>query len=151
MKKRRHTPQNKTMLHRAFAEPKEATLRSRNAENVGTKCLLEEYPCECLSLLLPCFVCLHVLAILFQVVGQAYVYLETIRSLLPIEKEPFPVFDSKGQKKGTLVVSVDIQVGPPRTYIEGYISDVGGRPVLPPSQERRPMLHLLPYMLSCWA
>lgn len=46
-------------------------------------------------------------------------YLETIRSLLPIEQEPFPIFDSKGQKQGTLVVSIDIQVGPPRADIEG--------------------------------
>ncbi|KAL8430559.1 hypothetical protein Efla_000504 [Eimeria flavescens] len=47
----------------------------------------------------------------YQVLGQAYVYLETIRSLLPIDKEPFPIFDSKGQKQGTLVISIDIQVG----------------------------------------
>ncbi|CDI75167.1 kinesin, putative [Eimeria praecox] len=55
----------------------------------------------------------------YQVVGQAYVYLETIRSLLPIEKEPFPIFDSKGQKRGTLVVSIDIQVAPTRSETEG--------------------------------
>ncbi|KAL8445326.1 hypothetical protein Emed_005668 [Eimeria media] len=55
----------------------------------------------------------------YQVLGQAYVYLETIRNLLPIEKEPFPIFDSKGQKQGTLVISVDIRVGLPKTDIDG--------------------------------
>ncbi|XP_026192396.1 kinesin-like protein KIF13A [Cyclospora cayetanensis] len=56
----------------------------------------------------------------YQVVGQAYVYLETIRSLLPIENEPFPIFDCKGQKKGILILSIDIKVGPPRTDLDGY-------------------------------
>ena len=61
----------------------------------------------------------------FQVVGQAYVYLETIRSLLSIEKEPFPIFDSKGQKQGTVVISIDIQVGLPRSDMEGYDHGLG--------------------------
>ncbi|CDJ56258.1 kinesin, putative [Eimeria maxima] len=55
----------------------------------------------------------------YQVVGQAYVYLDTIRNLLPIEKEPFPIFDSKGQKQGTLVVSIDIQFSSARSELEG--------------------------------
>lgn len=54
----------------------------------------------------------------YQVVGQAYVYLQTIRSLLPIENEPFPIFDSRGQKQGILVVSIDIQVGPQKADVE---------------------------------
>ncbi|OEH78990.1 putative kinesin [Cyclospora cayetanensis] len=57
----------------------------------------------------------------YQVVGQAYVYLETIRSLLPIENEPFPIFDCKGQKKGILILSIDIKVGPPRTDLDGLV------------------------------
>ncbi|CDJ30039.1 uncharacterized protein EMH_0026470 [Eimeria mitis] len=55
----------------------------------------------------------------YQVVGQAYVYLETIRSLLPIDKEPFPIFDAKGQKRGTLVLSIDIQVSSTKSEVEG--------------------------------
>ncbi|KAL8273692.1 hypothetical protein Esti_002404 [Eimeria stiedai] len=55
----------------------------------------------------------------YQVLGQAYVYLETIRNLLPIENESFPIFDSKGQKQGTLVISVDIRVGPAKTETDG--------------------------------
>lgn len=47
-----------------------------------------------------------------QVLGQAYVYLETLRHLIPVEKEPYPIFDSKGRKQGTLLLSILISLGP---------------------------------------
>ena len=61
----------------------------------------------------------------FQLVGQAYAYLETIRSLLSIEKEPFPIFDTKGQKQGTGVISIDMQAGLTRSDMEGYDQGLG--------------------------
>lgn len=55
-----------------------------------------------------------------QVVGHAYVYLEPIWNLLAVEKEPFPIFDSKGQKQGVLILSAEIQVGSPNDDIKEY-------------------------------
>ncbi|KFH05223.1 putative Chromosome-associated kinesin KLP1 [Toxoplasma gondii VAND] len=46
----------------------------------------------------------------YQVLGQAYLYLDVLFNLLPVENEALPIFDFKGQKQGMLSISVDLDL-----------------------------------------
>ncbi|CDJ61810.1 Protein CBR-KLP-6, related [Eimeria maxima] len=46
----------------------------------------------------------------YQVIGESYLYLDTIRFLLPIESEVFPIIDANGKVCGKLTLSVSIEV-----------------------------------------
>lgn len=47
-----------------------------------------------------------------QVIGESYVYLDTIRCLLPVSVEVFPVIDANGKVCGKLTISITIEVSP---------------------------------------
>lgn len=46
----------------------------------------------------------------YQVIGESYVYLDTIRCLLPVTEEVFPIFDGNGKTCGKLTISMQIEV-----------------------------------------
>ncbi|CDI87401.1 hypothetical protein EPH_0005460 [Eimeria praecox] len=46
----------------------------------------------------------------YQVIGESYLYLDTIRCLLPINAEVFPIIDPNGKACGKLTISIAIEV-----------------------------------------
>ncbi|PFH37453.1 putative Chromosome-associated kinesin KLP1 [Besnoitia besnoiti] len=46
----------------------------------------------------------------YQVLGQAYLYLDVLFNLLSVENEALPIFDFKGQRQGTLNLSIDLEL-----------------------------------------
>ncbi|CDJ48141.1 kinesin, putative [Eimeria brunetti] len=46
----------------------------------------------------------------YQVIGESYLYLDTIRCLLPVDSEVFPIIDANGKGCGKLTLSIGIEV-----------------------------------------
>ncbi|CBZ55778.1 putative kinesin [Neospora caninum Liverpool] len=75
----------------------------------------------------------------YQVLGQAYLYLDFLFNLLPVENEALPIFDFKGQKQGTLTISINLELlvdmeeaskkGPQVTDLDYYdtVEDIKGK------------------------
>eukprot|EP01066_Platyproteum_vivax_P008883 Platyproteum_vivax@DN3841_c0_g1_i1.p1 len=57
-----------------------------------------------------------------QHIGNAYLYLDPLRSLVDVERETIPIFDHKGAKEGELLVSVLLNILAPNYLEKGNVA-----------------------------
>lgn len=80
--------------------------------------------------------------------------MDTIRCLLPVEREVFPVIDANGKVCGKLTISIAIDVSPIDADENGWVSQQTGTSPLkagdePGSVPRLPIFHPLVAGLLC--